>query len=105
MDQRRRGVRGSGRTSGSAVAGGRGHTNQRSSRSGRGGGSRGVGVPLPNYASTRASLLSLGLSLVGFDQGRQDCREGLLMRRFRAHYGIGPNAVKALTAIQVMVQP
>ena len=95
MDQRRRGVRGSGRTSGSAVAGGRGHTNQRSSRSGRCG-SRGVGVQLPNYASTRASLLSLGLSLVGFDSGRQNCREGLLIRRFRAHYGVGPNAVRAL---------
>jgi len=97
MDQRRRGVRGRGRTSGSAVAGGRGHTNQRSSRGGRGR-SRGVGigVQLPNYASTRASILSFGLSLVGFDLDRQDCREELSIRRFRSHYGIGPKAVQAL---------
>ncbi len=41
-------------------------------------------------------LLSHGLSLVGFGKKRQKCREALSIRRFRAHYDIGPEAVKKL---------
>ena len=43
-------------------------------------------------------MLALGLLLVGFDNMRQKCREGLLIRRFRGHYGVGPSAIKALIA-------
>lgn len=64
-------------------------------------GSRGInqGVQLPNHgtnSSNRARLLSVGLELVGFGQNRQKCSEDLCMRRFRAHYGIGPNAIRKL---------
>ena len=40
--------------------------------------------------------MSHGLSLVGFGKKRQKCREALSIRRFRAHYDIGPEAVKQL---------
>jgi hypothetical protein len=36
--------------------------------------------------------------LVGFGPSRQDVSDNLNTRRFRAHYGIGPEAVKALIA-------
>ena len=54
---------------------------------------------MPNHgtnSSNRARLLSVGLELVGFGQNRQKCSEDLCMRRFRAHYGIGPNAIRKL---------
>ena len=38
-------------------------------------------------------LLSLGLSLIGFGPSRQKVRNELKLRRWRAHYGIGPKAV------------
>ena len=94
MQQQRR--RGNGRVSGSSFVNGRGHSNQRRDRRGRGG--RGIpasGTVLPN-PSTRAKLLALGLTLAGFDRDRQNVREDLCIRRFRAHYGIGPKALRAL---------
>ena len=43
-------------------------------------------------------MLSYGLSLVGFGKKRQKCREALSIRRFRAHYDIGPGAVQQLVS-------
>ena len=43
-------------------------------------------------------LLKQGLEYAGFDASRQSVSADLNMRRFRAHYGIGPEAVKALIA-------
>jgi hypothetical protein len=43
-------------------------------------------------------MLSYGLSLVRFGKKRQKCREALSIRRFRAHYGIGPGAVQQLAS-------
>ena len=42
------------------------------------------------------TLLSHGLSLLGFGKKRQKCREALSIRRFQAHYDIGPKAVEQL---------
>ena len=82
--------RGGGRVSGSANCNGRGHVNR--SR-GRGRGHQvDTGTSLPN-TSNRAAILSAGLSHAGFDASRQECRAGLLVRRFRAHYGVGPESI------------
>jgi hypothetical protein len=43
-------------------------------------------------------MLSYGLSLVGFGNKRQKCREALSIRRFQAHYDIGPGAVQQLVS-------
>ncbi len=43
-------------------------------------------------------MLSYGLSLVGFGKKRQKCQEALSIRRFRAHYDIGPGAVQQLVS-------
>jgi hypothetical protein len=43
-------------------------------------------------------LLSHGLSFVRFGKKRQKCREALSIRRFRAHYDIGPGAVEQLVS-------
>ena len=42
------------------------------------------------------SVLSYGLQIVGFEIGRQDVAEELLMKRFRSHFGIGPKAIIAI---------
>ena len=93
--------RGSGRVRGSANVGGRGHGSTRGGktqpRGGRGRGSHELGTRLPNRSRT-AAILALGLSLVGFCSERQGCSEGLCIRRFRGHYGVGPAAIKALVA-------
>ena len=86
--------RGSGRVSGSAAVNGRGHERRRGN-SGRGRGSFQLGTDLPNRSS-RNSIMAFGLDLVGFGETRQKCREGLRLRRFRAHYGVGPATIKAL---------
>lgn len=41
-------------------------------------------------------LLELGLSYVGFGPERQNVSDDTNVSRFRAHYGVGPKAVKAL---------
>ena len=97
--------RGSGRVGGSAIVNGRGHGNQR--KGGRGHGSRenrDLGTRLPNRSS-RSKILAIGLSHVGFGDERQRCSDELCMRRFRAHYGIGPSAIKALIADLKRYQP
>jgi hypothetical protein len=45
---------------------------------------------------TESGTLVLGLSLVGFGAGRQKVRTALNIKRFRAHFGIGPKAVAAM---------
>ena len=87
--------RGSGRASGSSIVNGRGHVrNHHKSGSGHG---RGQGIQLPNQSS-RSKMLSFGLSLVGFGPERQQCKDDLCMRRFYAHFGLGPKPMKALIA-------
>jgi len=88
------GKRGNGRVSGSAKCNGRGHDTRRRG-GGRGHQGHGAYNHLPN-TSKRAEILAEGLSHVGFDESRQKCREGLNVRRFRAHYGVGPGAIKNL---------
>ena len=52
---------------------------------------------LPNpLALGEDKLLSLGLSLVGFDETRQKCCNNTSLRRWRSHYGIGTQAIKSL---------
>ncbi len=41
-------------------------------------------------------LLELGLSYVGFGPERQNVSDDTNVSRFRAHFGVGPKAVKAL---------
>lgn len=50
-------------------------------------------------------VLNFGLSLVGFRDERQKCSDALNLRRFRAHYGIGPKAVNALISDLKHYQP
>ena len=95
--------RGSGKASGSAKVNGRGHGN-RIRNGGRGHESHGIVQELPNH-SNRAKLLAFGLTLVGFDKSRQTCREALCVRRFRAHYGVSPAAIKALITDLERYQP
>jgi hypothetical protein len=45
-----------------------------------------------------ARILEIGLEFVGFDTSRQKVRDGLNMKRFRAHYGCGPRGLAALYA-------
>ena len=52
-----------------------------------------------------SKTMSFGLSLVGFGPERQKCREALCMRRFRAHFGIGPRAIKAMMADMKRYEP
>lgn len=85
------GRRGNGTVSGNAKCNGRGHAN-RSQGCGRGHQTLQNGTALPNR-SNRAAILSDGLSHAGFGVLRQECREGLLVRRFRAHYGVGPESI------------
>ncbi|KAL7552212.1 hypothetical protein ACHAWF_015432, partial [Thalassiosira exigua] len=88
----------------SAVVIGRGHGDRRR-HGGRGRrSSLHVGTELPNRSS-RAKLLAFGLTHVGFPEPRQKCREALCLRRFRAHYGVGPAAIKALVADLKHYQP
>ncbi len=42
------------------------------------------------------ALLKHCLSYVGFDERQQKCSEELNVRRFRAFYGVSPQAVKVL---------
>jgi len=42
------------------------------------------------------SMMSFGLDLVGFSGARQNVSDKLKMKRFRAHYGIGPDTVLAI---------
>ena len=89
--------RGGGRVSGSANVNGRGH-GRRQHRGGRGSGT--------DMSSTAMSkTMSFGLSLVGFGLARQTCRAALNMRRFRAHFGIGPRAIKAMMADMKRYEP
>ena len=50
------------------------------------------------------NIFKLGLSLAGFDLKRQKCRKKKSMRRFRAHYGVGPEAIAALFSDLTHVQ-
>ena len=43
-------------------------------------------------------LYSMGLSYAGFDRSRQNVSAELNMRRFRAHYGVSPEATEAFIA-------
>lgn len=95
--------RGSGRVRGSAKCNGRGHGHRRGG-GGRGHQVRGTTTQLPNR-SKRAEALADGLSYVGFDYSRQKCREALLVRRFRAHYGVGPKAIAAVFSDLKRYQP
>jgi hypothetical protein len=52
-----------------------------------------------------SKTLAFGLALVGFGPDRQKCREALCVRRFRAHYGVGHIAIKALIADLKRYQP
>eukprot|EP00579_Thalassiosira_antarctica_P019307 CAMPEP_0201967764 /NCGR_PEP_ID=MMETSP0904-20121228/12354_1 /ASSEMBLY_ACC=CAM_ASM_000553 /TAXON_ID=420261 /ORGANISM="Thalassiosira antarctica, Strain CCMP982" /LENGTH=123 /DNA_ID=CAMNT_0048515293 /DNA_START=198 /DNA_END=565 /DNA_ORIENTATION=- len=71
---------------------------------GRGGSRDRDGGQTPDGSSAR-KVLAFGLSLVGFGDGRQTCREDLCLRRFRAHYGVDPRAIKALNADLERSQP
>jgi hypothetical protein len=51
------------------------------------------------------AILSLGLSLAGFDLKRQKCSEKKRLRRFRSHYGVGPDAIAALLSDLKRLQP
>jgi len=74
---------------------GRGHGNghQHNGRLGRG-----SHATVTHLSPEAKKMLSYGLSLVGFGKKRQKCREALSIRRFRAHYDIGPGAVKQLAS-------
>jgi hypothetical protein len=52
--------------------------------------------PLPSHLLDEQEVLSLGLDLVGFPAFRQRVDHDLKIRRFRAFFGIGPKAMKAL---------
>ena len=99
--QQERNKRESGRVGGSAIVNGRGHVgNQHGHRGGQGGqggrGSQNVReVKLPN-TSNKSELRVYGRACAGFGQERQRCRETLNIRRFRAHYGVGPKVIAAL---------
>lgn len=43
-----------------------------------------------------STILAHGLVYAGFGDRRQTCSETVCMRRFRAHYGVGPRAMQAL---------
>ena len=43
-------------------------------------------------------LYLMGLSYAGFDRSRQNVSAELNMRRFRAHYGVSPEATEAFIA-------
>ena len=87
-------ARGHGKISGSADVNGRGH-----SRGGR------QGNCCYNLPAALSHVLAFGLSLVGFGYERQKCSDALCLRRFRAHYGIGPRAVEALISDLKHYQP
>ncbi len=70
---------GSGRVRGSEMVNGRGHVNGQH-KGGRGR-NRIIGTQLPNRNKSE-NILAFGLSLVGFGEERQHCREALLARRF-----------------------
>ena len=75
---------------------------------GRGRGScnnrRGHLMLMPDISSSNA-ILADGLSFVGFGEERQQCGKELSVKRFRAYYGIGPRAIKALIADLKRYQP
>jgi hypothetical protein len=74
---------------------GRLHKNGRWHNGGRGQGSHATVTHLSPEAN---KMMSYGLSLVGFGNKRQKCQQALSVRRFRAHYGIGPRAVQQLVS-------
>ena len=65
---------------------------------GNGGRGRGSHATVTHLSPEAKKMLSYGLSLVGFGNKRQKCREALSIRRFRAHYDIGPGAVQQLVS-------
>ena len=89
--------RGSGRFPGSGKVNGRGHATIEGCGAGRGNGSR-RGQRLPDGSSSN-EIFAFGLSHVGFGEERQKCEVGLSMKRFRAHFGVSPKAIKALVAL------
>ena len=95
--------RGAGRAPGSTLVNGRGHQHTRGKSQSR---RRTVqeGKLSPDGSSVM-KVLAFGLSLVGFGEERQRCRDDLCMRRFRAHYGVGPKAIRALIADLKKNQP
>ncbi len=74
--------------------GGRGHGNGRRRNGGLGRGSHHATVT--HISPEAKKMLSYGLSLVQFGKKRQKCREALSIRRFQAHYSIGPGAAEQL---------
>ena len=65
---------------------------------GNGGRGRGSHATVTHLSPKAKKMLSYGLSLVGFGKKRQKCWEALSIRRFRAHYDIGPGAVEQLAS-------
>ena len=65
--------------------GGRGHSTLGGTGAGRGNGG--------------TDFLAFGLLLVEFGEKRQTCSKALSLERFRAHYGVDPRAIKALTRL------
>ena len=101
--------RGPGKVSGSAIVNGRGHGRgnrliHRPAGSAIVNGRHGQGG-LHRPADILPDVLNFGLSLVGFRDERQKCSDALNLRRFRAHYGIGPRAVNALISDLKHYQP
>ena len=70
-------------------------SNRENDNGGRG---RGSHATVTHLSPEAKKMLSYGLSLVGFGNKRQKCREALSIRRFRAHYDIGPGAVQQLVS-------
>jgi hypothetical protein len=57
------------------------------------------------YLLNGEEILSLGLTLVGFPQCRQDVSDDLNNRRFRAFFGIGPIALAAMFSDIANISP
>lgn len=53
-------------------------------------------MPPAASALSNEELFKQGLEFVGFDSTRQNCSKELSERRFRAHYGVDVDAIKAL---------
>ncbi len=52
-----------------------------------------------------SKILSLGLYFVGFNSKRQKCSQRTRLRRFRSHYGVGPDAIAVLLSDLKRLQP